>query len=66
MGTQDKQIENFVNGINDLSKYFLPPCSIYGKYLNIAIGRFKITMEECRDKFGEFTIRQWEELFNKN
>lgn len=42
----------------------LPPCMLYGKYLSIASIRFNLTMDECRNKYGKFTINQWENLFN--
>lgn len=42
----------------------LPAISLYTKYLNIASIRFNLSMDECRDRFGLFTINQWEELLN--
>lgn len=43
----------------------LPPIDLYRKYLNIASIRFNLSMDECRNKFGLFTINQWNEMLNK-
>lgn len=42
----------------------LPPITLYRKYLQIASIRFNLTLDQCRDKYGLFTERQWLELFN--
>ena len=42
----------------------LPPITLYRKYLNIASIRFNLTIDECRNKFGLYTERQWIKLFN--
>lgn len=47
------------------NKNILPPIELYRKYLNIASIRFNITMDEARDRYGLFTISEWENLFNK-
>lgn len=47
-----------------MDKDKLPPISLYSKYLNVASLRFNLTLDECRDKYGLFTVNQWEELFN--
>lgn len=46
----------------EIDKTKLPPVSLYSKYLNIASIRFSMTMDECRDKYGLFTVSQWETL----
>lgn len=38
----------------------LPSIELYKKYLNIASIRFNMTLDECRDKFGLYTIEQWD------
>lgn len=43
---------------------YLPNTAEYTKYLNIASIRFDMTLDECRDKFGLYTNKQWFELFN--
>ena len=43
----------------------LPPISLYRKFLNIASIRFNLTIDQCRDKFGLYTERQWIELLTK-
>ena len=45
-------------------KDFIPPIALYSKYLNIASFKFNLTMNECRNRFGLFTVKQWEELFS--
>ena len=46
----------------EIDKTKLPPISLYSKYLNIASMRFRLSMDECRSKYGLFTINQWESL----
>lgn len=48
-----------------LDKTKLPPVELYRKYLNIASIKFNISLNECRNKYGSFTIHQWENLLNK-
>lgn len=48
----------------ETNKDLLPPIALYRKYLNIASIRFSLTLDQCRDKYGLFTERQWMELFN--
>ena len=43
----------------------LPNCTLYSKYLNIASFRFNLTINECRNKFGLYTMKQWNDLFNQ-
>jgi len=47
--------------INKESKY-LPPTGLYIQYLSTVSARFDLSMNECRDKFGLYTIAQWEDL----
>lgn len=49
-----------------MDKTKLPPTELYSKYLNIASIRFNLTLNECRDKFGLFTIKQWEDEFTRH
>jgi len=42
----------------------LPPITLYRKYLQIASIRFKLTIDECRNKYGLYTEGQWLKLFN--
>ena len=43
----------------------LPPIKLYSQYLNIASLRFNISMDECRDRYGLYTMEQWDNLFNQ-
>lgn len=45
-----------------MDKTKIPPISLYTKYLNISSIRFNMTLDECKDKYGLFSIKQWEEL----
>lgn len=56
-----KEIINAISNI-EIDKTKLPPVSLYSKYLNIASFRFNLTLDECRNKYGLFTINQWESL----
>jgi hypothetical protein len=40
----------------------LPGAHLYGRLLEIAEEKLKITKEEARKKYGLFTVQQWEEL----
>jgi len=44
----------------------LPAISTYRKYLNIASIRFNLSIDECRNKYGLYTTKQWLELFNQS
>jgi hypothetical protein len=50
--------------INKESKY-LPPTGLYIQYLSTVSARFDLSMNECRDKFGLYTIAQWEDLLTQ-
>lgn len=43
---------------------FLPNAVIYRKYLEIASFRFNLTLDECRNKYGLYTNKQWLNLLN--
>ena len=42
----------------------LPPCSLYGKYLQIASHKFRLPIDECRSKYGLYTIAEWIKLLS--
>ena len=56
-----KQIEDYHQRHSD----FLPPCMLYSEYLHKASDLFNMTLNECRNKYGQFTMAQWANLFNK-
>lgn len=37
----------------------LPAAQIYSKHLNIASIRYDLTIDKCRDYFGQFTNAEW-------
>ena len=40
----------------------LPPCELYARFLEIAVGKLEITKEEARANYGQYTVQQWESL----
>ncbi len=40
----------------------LPPCQLYSRFLEIAQEKLKITIEEARNKYGLYTVAEWEKL----
>jgi len=46
----------------NLDKDKWPPTDLYREYLSQAHNKFNITYEEARQKYGLYTIREWEEL----
>jgi hypothetical protein len=40
----------------------LPSCHLYARFLEIAKEKLKITKEEARDKYGLYTVAEWEKL----
>lgn len=48
----------------------LPPCHLYGRFLEIAVEKLGISEQEARSKYGNYTVKQWEQLlklgWNKN
>ena len=39
-----------------------PPSLIYSKYLQIASHKFRLSIDECRNKYGLYTIAEWNKL----
>ena len=48
--------------IRAANKDLLPSCSDYAHYLQEAVKKFKIEMNEARSKYGQFNYGQWREL----
>ena len=46
-------------------KGLLPPTGLYIQYLSTASTKFNLSMNECRDKFGLYTIAEWEDLLTQ-
>ena len=40
----------------------LPPCELYARFLQIAEEKLGITKDNARDKYGNYTVREWEKL----
>lgn len=45
-----------------MEKDYLPNVKLYSQYLNVASIRFNLSLDECRNKYGLYTIKQWEDL----
>lgn len=55
--SMDKIFDNY-----RVSQECLPPCHLYGRYLEIAEEKLGITKEEARTKYGQYTVKEWETL----
>ena len=42
----------------------LPSCTMYGKYIQIAMIRFGMTSDQVRNKYGLYSTRQWNEMLS--
>lgn len=40
----------------------LPPCQLYSRFLGIAVEKLGISINMARDKYGLYTVKQWESL----
>jgi len=40
----------------------LPPAHLYGRFLEIAEEKLGISKDEARNKYGLYTVQQWETL----
>jgi hypothetical protein len=40
----------------------LPPCQLYGRFLEMAEEKLNITKDEARKLYGQYTIAEWEKL----
>ena len=40
----------------------LPPCQLYGRFLEMAEQTLNISKEEARTRYGQYTVQQWEIL----
>ena len=43
----------------------MPTIMDYQKLLNIASRKFNLSINKCRDKFGQYTYSQWKKLLTK-
>jgi len=48
-----------------LGSDILPTCSDYKQYLDEAVKMLKISRDEARSKYGQFTYGQWKQLLIK-
>ena len=40
----------------------IPTCILYSRFLELAEEKFGITKDEARDKYGKYTVAEWEKL----
>lgn len=45
---------------------YLPNCSEYSKYIQIAMIKFGISAKEVRKQYGLYTTKQWINLLSDN
>ena len=53
----DKTFDNYNRLQNSI-----PPCLLYGRFLEIAEEKLNITKDEARNKYGLYTVAEWERL----
>lgn len=61
----NKRMDDIFNTYNrqeEAKKDLLPTCTDYDYFLSQAEIRLKITRQEARSKYGQFTYGQWKEL----
>ena len=59
MNTKNRIFEN-----NKQQQSSLPPCHLYGRFLGMAEEKFRITKDIARNKYGHYTVAEWERLLN--
>jgi hypothetical protein len=42
----------------------LPSTHLYSRYLDIAVEKLNISRDDARNKYGLYTVEQWEKLLN--
>jgi hypothetical protein len=42
----------------------LPNVHLYSRYLDIAVEKLNISRDDARNKYGLYTVEQWEKLLN--
>lgn len=42
----------------------LPSCYLYSRFLDIAVEKLNISKDEARNKYGKYTVAEWEKLLN--
>lgn len=40
----------------------IPSCHLYSRFLDIAEEKLNISRDEARDKYGKYTVKEWETL----
>lgn len=45
-----------------MDKGLLPTCLEYAHFLDLAVGKFKITIDEARKRYGLYTKGEWMKL----
>lgn len=42
----------------------LPPCHLYGRFIQIAVEKLNVSETEARSKYGNYTVKEWEKLLS--
>ena len=65
----NRMMENVFNHYNNHQNN-LPPVELYSRFLDVAEKNLNISRDEARDRYGRYTVKQWEALlklgWNKN
>lgn len=57
----NKNLENIFNDYRERQNK-LPAVELYKRFLELAQEKLNISINEARNKYGLYTIKQWEEL----
>ena len=63
--TKSEKHNRMLNKIFDFYRQHqssLPSCHLYGRFLEIAKEKLNITKNEARNKYGHYTVAEWESL----
>jgi len=65
----NRMLDRVFDNYNEHQKS-LPCVHLYSRYLDIATEKLNISRDDARNKYGKYTVGQWEELlklgWNKN
>ena len=59
----NRNLENVFNNYR-LHQESLPSAHLYSRFLEIAEEKFSISKEEARNKYGLYTVKEWETLLS--
>ena len=57
----NRNLDRIFNDYNERQNK-LPPVMLYSRFLEIAEEKLSISKEEARNKYGHYTVKEWETL----